>query len=61
MSEVLSIIDASNDVPADARIAIGARGEFLAAEFLKNAGYRIVLSNFKVPVGRNSRGVQVYG
>jgi putative endonuclease len=37
--------------------SLGDRGEKLAAEFLKNNGYRIVMTNFKVPIGRNSRGV----
>lgn len=61
MSEVLSIIDESNHAPADARIALGAQGEILASDFLKRNGYRLVLTNFKVPVGRNTRGVQVTG
>ncbi len=61
MSEVLSIIDGENGVKPDARATLGFRGEALAAEFLKSAGYRLVLANFKVPVGRNSRGVQVTG
>jgi len=33
----------------------------LAAEYLVKNGYRLVVSNFKVPVGRNSKGVQVTG
>ena len=33
----------------------------LAADFLIDNGYRIVVANFKVPVGRNSKGVQVTG
>jgi putative endonuclease len=39
----------------------GQRGERLAAEYLEAQGYRLVLSNFKVPIGRNSRGVAVTG
>jgi putative endonuclease len=61
MSEVLSIIPESNHLPPDARRSLGVRGEELAAKFLEQNGYRLVLSNFKVPVGRNSRGVQVTG
>ena len=61
MSEVLSIIKDSNVVPSDARIALGSRGEALAAEFLKKEGYRLILRNFKIPVGRNTRGAQVTG
>src|SRR6476646_12063063 len=41
--------------------SLGDRGERLAAEFLADNGYRLVVSNFKVPVGRNSKGVQVTG
>ena len=40
---------------------LGQRGEEIAARFLEENGYRIVVANFKVPVGRNSRGVQVTG
>src|SRR5688500_14824155 len=40
---------------------LGIRGELVAAEFLEANGYRLVLSNFKVPIGRNSRGVSVTG
>ena len=40
---------------------IGTRGELLAARFLIKKGYRLVLSNFKVPVGRNIRGAIVTG
>ena len=36
-------------------------GERLAARHLVDNGYRLVVSNFKVPVGRNSKGVQVTG
>ncbi len=41
--------------------SLGDQGEALAAEFLVNEGYRIVVANFKVPVGRNSKGVSVTG
>ena len=39
----------------------GAEGEKAAADFLRRKGYVLVASNFKVPVGRNSRGAQVTG
>jgi putative endonuclease len=60
MSEVLSIMPGAM-VPTDARRELGARGEALASEFLKLQGFRLILSNFTVPVGRNGRGVQVTG
>jgi putative endonuclease len=40
---------------------VGEEGERIAAAFLEANGYRLVISNFKVPVGRNSKGVQVTG
>lgn len=41
--------------------ALGARGEALAAAYLESQGYRIVMTNFKVPVGRNRAGAAVTG
>lgn len=40
---------------------LGQRGEEIAAGFLEENGYRLVVANFKAPVGRNSSGVQVTG
>ena len=40
---------------------LGREGEALAAKYLTESGYRIVLTNFKAPVGRNSQGAQVTG
>jgi putative endonuclease len=57
MDEILSISKA----PVLSLPSLGERGERLAAEFLVQNGYRLVCSNFKVPVGRNSKGVQVTG
>src|ERR1700755_1367407 len=37
-------------------IDLGRRGEQLAAEHLLANGYKLVSSNFRVPVGRNRRG-----
>lgn len=42
-------------------LSLGDRGEALATEFLIKNGYRIIVANFKVPVGRNSKGVSVTG
>ena len=57
MDEILSI----NTIHAKSLPSLGERGETLAAGFLIENGYRLVVSNFKVPVGRNSKGVQVTG
>jgi putative endonuclease len=41
-------------------LALGARGERLAADLLERAGYEVVAANFKLPVGRNLRGAVVH-
>jgi Holliday junction resolvase-like predicted endonuclease len=61
MSEILSIISQDNLAGASRTSALGERGESLALDFLERQGFRIVMTNFKVPVGRNSRGVAVTG
>lgn len=61
MSEILSILDKDNGTQRSSTSALGERGEKLAVEFLVARGYRIVVANFKVPVGRNSKGVSVTG
>ena len=57
MNELPSI----SAIPAKLTLSLGDRGERLGAEFLIEKGYRLVVSNFKAPVGRNSKGVQVTG
>jgi len=42
-----------------AHIGLGRRGEEWAVPYLERAGYRIVGSNFALPIGRNARGVIV--
>jgi putative endonuclease len=37
-------------------LALGRLGEQLAAAYLEQHGFRLVASNFKLPVGRNLRG-----
>jgi putative endonuclease len=61
MSEFVSILTHEDGPLPAARAEFGSRGEKLAAGFLETEGYRLVVSNFKVPVGRNSKGVQVTG
>ena len=41
-------------------LALGRRGERLAARFLENNGYRLVAANFQLPVGRSLRGALVH-
>ncbi len=40
---------------------LGELGESIAAEFILRQGLQIIMANFKVPIGRNRRGVQVTG
>ena len=40
-------------------LALGQRGERLAAAYLARQGFRLVAANFTLPVGRNRRGVTV--
>lgn len=61
MSKILSIIEKNIRSTATSTSLLGKRGEEIAAKFLEDSGYRLVASNFKVPVGRNSRGAQVTG
>lgn len=61
MPEALTIIDESVRPKASVTERLGARGEEIAARALLDNGYRLVMRNFKVPVGRNSKGVQVTG
>jgi putative endonuclease len=41
------------------QLELGRRGETLAAAYLQQLGYRIVASNFALPVGRNRLGVPI--
>ena len=45
--------------PLAAHLALGRRGEELAAEYLEGVGYRLVTANFRVGIGRDRRGARV--
>ncbi|HEV3470463.1 MAG TPA: hypothetical protein VG148_14165, partial [Pyrinomonadaceae bacterium] len=48
------------DAPAVAPyLALGRRGEELAAEYLQGVGYELVAANFELGVGRDRRGAVV--
>jgi len=61
MTEILSVLKQDIRPTVLTTSETGRRGESLAAEFLEANGYRLVLSNFKVPIGRNTKGVAVTG
>ena len=49
-----------SEAPLAPHLALGRRGELLAAELLERAGYRLVASNFTLPVGRSLRGALIH-
>jgi putative endonuclease len=59
MSEILSLN--SNTAPALTSRDVGEIGEHLAARYLLKNGFRIVVANFKVPVGRNRYDALITG
>ena len=61
MSDLLSLSFEQNPPAESVTSRIGRTGEDLAAKFLVRRGLRLVCSNFKVPIGRNIRGVAVSG
>ena len=61
MSNILTLLNQSEKPPLRPSELLGHEGEKLAARYLQENGYRLVLTNFKAPVGRNSKGVQVTG
>ncbi|MEP7039281.1 MAG: YraN family protein [Acidobacteriota bacterium] len=61
MSKILTLFNRNNHSDIFNSSKVGQLGEELAARFLERKGYRLVMANFKVPVGRNRVGVSVTG
>lgn len=61
MLEELSILESVRRDGSSQRNTLGSRAEAAAAEYLIENGLRIVMTNFTVPIGRNSKGVQRTG
>ncbi|HSK72974.1 MAG TPA: YraN family protein [Pyrinomonadaceae bacterium] len=61
MSQFISLNFEDKHLVASDTSRVGFYGEELAARFLVKNGYRLVLANFKVPIGRNIRGAAVTG
>ena len=40
---------------------VGDLGEAIAADYLRRNGYRLVMSNFRVPIGRNRKNATITG
>lgn len=47
--------------PRPAHLVLGEKGERLAAEFLEKEGYRIVATNFTLPIGYSRQGRKITG
>lgn len=61
MSEILPLNFDQTEPLLSETARVGQAGEDLAARYLIRRGLRLVCSNFKVPIGRNRRGVAVTG
>ncbi|MBA2736215.1 MAG: hypothetical protein H0U50_05420, partial [Pyrinomonadaceae bacterium] len=61
MSKILSLSFQDKHLSVNNSSFVGQLGEEMAARFLVNNGFRLVLSNFKVPIGRNSKDAPVTG
>jgi putative endonuclease len=48
-----------SSVDSAKQLELGRRGEELAAAYMQQQGYRIVATNFALPVGRNRLGVPI--
>jgi len=57
----MTSVDQDNRLDRQSSRTLGDLGERLAAEYLDQNGYRLVLANFKVPIGRNSNEAQITG
>lgn len=57
----MAFVEQDNRLDRQSSRMLGEMGERLAVDHLVQNGYRIVLSNFKVPIGRNTKNVQVTG
>lgn len=60
MSEIISLLE-DKHFKLSSTSEIGAEGERLAKQFLEKEDFRIVMANFKTPVGRNRRDVIING
>ena len=61
MSKILSLSLKDKHLARLNSSQIGQMGEEIAAHHLLKNGYRLVLANFKVPIGRNRLGATITG
>lgn len=60
-SGLLSVFKQDNRTRRSSSSATGAVGEEIATRYIAAKGLRLVMANFKAPIGRNSRGAIVTG
>lgn len=58
MSQIISLFRLTGNTEKRGE-SLGERGERLAARFLERNGYRLAAANFRLPIGRNTRGALV--
>lgn len=61
MSEIIYLILNDTESNQTSTSKVGEFGEKAAAHYILREGFRFVVSNFKAPVGRNRKGVQITG
>ena len=61
MSEIIGSLLENSEVATESTSHIGEFGEKVAEDYLRRRGYIIVATNFRVPIGRSRKGVQVTG
>ncbi|NOT46696.1 MAG: hypothetical protein HOP17_02955, partial [Acidobacteria bacterium] len=57
----MAFVEQDNRLAWQSSRTLGEMGENLAAVHLQQHGYRLVLANFKAPIGRNTNNAQVTG
>jgi putative endonuclease len=57
----MALLEQDSRLPLESTRTLGELGERLAAKHVVDSGYRLVLANFKVPIGRNTNQAQVTG
>jgi putative endonuclease len=60
-SRKVNTSDLSAGTPRATHLRLGEKGEQLAMEYLQLHGYRIVATNFTLPIGYSTQGRQVTG
>lgn len=61
MSEFVGSIIENKQETQTTSSKVGKFGEKVATDFIKREGFRLIATNFKAPIGRNRKGVQVTG